>query len=277
MAGSACAATAFILLYISCLRLFSALRVLLGYLPGTVPTFVVMKRESSTPSARGWRPTVGRLSARSNSATSWQDVATRSYTRRRRERRPPWAWTSTRCTGSCFVACRPARLASLSLLSSCRRRRCQPLSGCPLGSVNCLGSRSTQWMTAAAWSITTARESHRTDSGAGQHAGVAGSRVAAGHRAATRSALDAVRRRADSEASGRRLGAGHVNDVGAVLHHWRMADWVAVVSSLGDALIGSVIAPALLHRRERVAARGEVRVRSLRWRRLSSVRAMRRS
>ncbi|WP_323098098.1 hypothetical protein [Intrasporangium sp. YIM S08009] len=38
-----------------------------------------------------------------------------------------------------------------------------------------------------------------------------------------------------------------------------MADWVAVVSSLGGAVIGSVIAPALLHRRERLAARGEVR------------------
>jgi hypothetical protein len=53
------------------------------------------------------------------------------------------------------------------------------------------------------------RESRRTDSGAGQHAGVAGSMVAAGHRAATRSAFDADRRCADSGASGRRLG-GHV-------------------------------------------------------------------
>ncbi len=57
------------------------------------------------------------------------------------------------------------------------------------------------------------RESHRTDSGAGQHAGVAGSRVAGGHRAATRSALDAVRRRADSGASGRRLGGNKVTEV----------------------------------------------------------------
>ena len=54
-----------------------------------------------------------------------------------------------------------------------------------------------------------ARESHRTDSGAGQHAGVAGSRVAGGHRVATRSALDAVRRRSDSGASGRRLVGHH--------------------------------------------------------------------
>ena len=52
-----------------------------------------------------------------------------------------------------------------------------------------------------------ARESHRTDSGAGQCAAVAGSRVAAGHRVSdAEGALDAVRRRADSEASGRRLG-----------------------------------------------------------------------
>ena len=50
--------------------------------------------------------------------------------------------------------------------------------------------------------------SHRPDSGAGQRAGVAGSRVAGGHRAATRSALDAARRRADSGVSGRWLG-GH--------------------------------------------------------------------
>lgn len=54
-----------------------------------------------------------------------------------------------------------------------------------------------------------ARESHRPDSGAGQPAGVAGSRVAGGHHGVTRSALDAVRRRANSEASGRRLG-GHL-------------------------------------------------------------------
>ena len=43
--------------------------------------------------------------------------------------------------------------------------------------------------------------------GAVQQAGVAGSRVAGGHRAATRSALDAVRGRADSEASGSEKGA----------------------------------------------------------------------
>ena len=46
--------------------------------------------------------------------------------------------------------------------------------------------------------------SHRPDSGAGEPAGVAGSRVAVGHHGVTRSALDAARRRADSGAQGRR-------------------------------------------------------------------------
>lgn len=46
--------------------------------------------------------------------------------------------------------------------------------------------------------------SHRPDSGAGEPAGVVGSRVAAGHHVVTRSALDASRRRADGEAQGRR-------------------------------------------------------------------------
>lgn len=47
--------------------------------------------------------------------------------------------------------------------------------------------------------------SHRPDSGAGEPAGVTGSRVAVGHHAVTRSALDAVPRRAESGAQGRRL------------------------------------------------------------------------
>ena len=46
--------------------------------------------------------------------------------------------------------------------------------------------------------------SHRTDSGAGEPAGVVGSRVAGGHHVVTGSALDAARRRADSGAKGRR-------------------------------------------------------------------------
>ncbi len=49
------------------------------------------------------------------------------------------------------------------------------------------------------------RESHRPDSGAGEPAGVVGSRVAAGHHGVTRSALDAARRWAESGAQGRRL------------------------------------------------------------------------
>lgn len=50
------------------------------------------------------------------------------------------------------------------------------------------------------------RESHRTHSGAQEPGGVAGSRVHGVHREATRSALDAVRSRADAQAMGRRLG-----------------------------------------------------------------------
>ena len=48
------------------------------------------------------------------------------------------------------------------------------------------------------------RESHRPDSGAGEPAGVVGSRVAGGHHGVTRSALDAARRWAESGAQGRR-------------------------------------------------------------------------
>ena len=53
-------------------------------------------------------------------------------------------------------------------------------------------------------SFATARTSHRPDSGAGEPAGVVGSRVAGGHHGVTRSALDAARRRAESGAQGRR-------------------------------------------------------------------------
>ena len=49
-----------------------------------------------------------------------------------------------------------------------------------------------------------ARESHRPGSGAGEPAGVVGSRVAGGHHGVTRSALDAARRWAESGAVGRR-------------------------------------------------------------------------
>jgi hypothetical protein len=45
-------------------------------------------------------------------------------------------------------------------------------------------------------------------SGAGEPAGVVGSRVAGGHHEVTRSAFDPVRRRAESGAQGRRLGGG---------------------------------------------------------------------
>ena len=48
------------------------------------------------------------------------------------------------------------------------------------------------------------RESHRTDSGAGEPAGATGSRVAVGHHVVTRSALDAARRLVESGAQGRR-------------------------------------------------------------------------
>jgi hypothetical protein len=48
---------------------------------------------------------------------------------------------------------------------------------------------------------------HRPDSGAQEPAGVAGSRVGGAHHAVTRSALDAGRRRADAQASGRGRGA----------------------------------------------------------------------
>ena len=50
----------------------------------------------------------------------------------------------------------------------------------------------------------TARKSHRTDSGAGEPAGVGGSRVDGVHHAVTRSALDAARRWAESGAQDRR-------------------------------------------------------------------------
>lgn len=49
--------------------------------------------------------------------------------------------------------------------------------------------------------------SHRPDSGAGEPAGLVGSRVAVGHHGVTRSALDAARRRAESGAQGRRLSS----------------------------------------------------------------------
>ncbi len=66
-------------------------------------------------------------------------------------------------------------------------------------------------------------------SGAGEPAGVVGSRVAEGHRAATRSALDAIRRLAESGAKGRRFGGGlrdhgRVSDLRALLQEsfrWR--------------------------------------------------------
>ena len=49
-------------------------------------------------------------------------------------------------------------------------------------------------------------ESHRIHSGAQEPGVVAGSRVDGVHRGATRSALDAVRSRADAQVEGRRLG-----------------------------------------------------------------------
>lgn len=54
------------------------------------------------------------------------------------------------------------------------------------------------------WPNRLPKESHRSDSGAGEPAGVAGSRVAGGHHGVTRSALDAARRWAESGAQGRR-------------------------------------------------------------------------
>ena len=68
--------------------------------------------------------------------------------------------------------------------------------------------RSAIWTESVSLRSGQATGEPRPVSGAGQRAGVAGSRVAGGHRAATRSALDAARRRADSGASGRRL-VGH--------------------------------------------------------------------
>jgi hypothetical protein len=55
----------------------------------------------------------------------------------------------------------------------------------------------------AALSVT---ESRRADGGAEEPGGVAGSTVAGGDHAVTRSAVDAVRSRADAQPSGRRLG-----------------------------------------------------------------------
>jgi hypothetical protein len=59
------------------------------------------------------------------------------------------------------------------------------------------------WPASSLWGAS-ATQSHRPDSGAGEPAGVVGSRVAAGHHGVTRSALDAARRRAESGAPGRR-------------------------------------------------------------------------
>jgi hypothetical protein len=68
---------------------------------------------------------------------------------------------------------------------------------------SCLGyTRRGSWFDAAGAGM--AKRSQRPDSGAWEPAGVIGSRVAGGHHGVTRSALDAVRRRAESGAQGRR-------------------------------------------------------------------------
>jgi aminoglycoside phosphotransferase (APT) family kinase protein len=74
------------------------------------------------------------------------------------------------------------------------------------------------------------RSSPRPDSGAGEPAVVVGSRVAVGHHAVTRSALDAARRPADSGAQGRRrpLAQGSVTDT-------RLSRRCAVVDGCGMA------------------------------------------
>lgn len=76
----------------------------------------------------------------------------------------------------------------------------------------------------------TGTRSHRPDSGAGEPAGVVGSRVAAGHHAVTRSALDAARRRAESGAAGRRRSFGAV-----CLYPARMADSSALLTTCASA------------------------------------------
>ena len=59
-----------------------------------------------------------------------------------------------------------------------------------------------------------------------------------------------------SEASLTRVPRARVRAHG---HHWFMTPWVTLISSLGAAIIGGLVAPLVTQRRERVAARAEVR------------------
>src|SRR5665647_3701965 len=59
-----------------------------------------------------------------------------------------------------------------------------------------------------------------------------------------------------SEASLTRVPRARVRAHG---HHGFMTPWVTLISSLGAAIIGGLVAPLVTQRRERVAARAEVR------------------
>lgn len=71
-------------------------------------------------------------------------------------------------------------------------------------------------------SVGLATASHRPDGGAGEPAGVVGSRVDVDHHAVMRSALDAARRRAESGAQGRRRQVALRHDVS--MWPWRRDD-----------------------------------------------------
>ena len=88
-----------------------------------------------------------------------------------------------------------------SRLEHCSRSR--PSEICGLAEGSRLGPFSAQ---ITGHCLGVARESQRPDSGAKELGGVAGSRVAGGHHAVTRSALEAVRSLADAQAKGRWLG-----------------------------------------------------------------------